>query len=301
MPLAIVPTINPGDLGASAYMNTYVRDNLNALIALVGSQNLLVNPGFEVYQRGTNVPASNLAFLVDRWLVSFGSGSSLFDSVETTAIDLNSAAALKLVYTHSAASLIDQKIEDYRGVQGKTISFGIRVRAGAVGSVRPYIQDSGAYTYGAATTVTGAYATITVTATISAAASAVSCGVQLLASDTLYLDNAVLAYGALVPAYVPLNPQVDLARCQRYYQVHKISSRFSNASTAAWHQYSFAFPVTMGGTPTATLSGDGTTLNVWAQALGATPSGANYAIQANIAAGSDISVQNRTATFEWNP
>jgi len=307
MPLNQVPTIVPGDIGTAAYMNFYLRDNMNALIGLVGSQNLLVNPGFEVYQRGINVPANNLAYLVDRWQIVLGSGSSTFDAVETTVVDAASAASLMLNYTHSAASRLEQKVEDFRALRSKTITFTIRVRSGVVGAVRPYINDTGAYTYGAAIAATGSFQTLTVTATIGAAASSVNVGVELGATAVVYVDNAVLAYGSIAPDYVPLHASDDLARCQRYYEV--MGAHMTGVATAGGQQIGgfVPFAVTKGGAPTVTKNGTWTATNCGQPQALSRPSAETRGVvvfATSTAAGQVdciIGGAGQNITAEWNP
>jgi len=308
MPLNSVPTIQPGDLGASAYMNLYIRDNINALIALAGSQNLLVNPGFEVYQRGASVNSFNLAYMSDRWQLLLGSGSSIVTQHSTTVVDTLSSASFGVNYTHSAATRIEQKMENARAFQGKTVTFSIRIRKGIANAARPYISDTGALTYGAATTTTGAYETHTVTATIGAAPSTVTVGVELSATDSaLFLDNAVLAYGSTAPAYVPLDPQIDLARCQRYYEV--MGAHMTGVATAGGQTIGgfVPFAVTKGGAPTVTKNGTWTATNCTQPQVVSRPSAETRGVvvfTTSAAAGQVdclIAASGQNITAEWNP
>ncbi len=307
MPLNVVPTINPGDLGASAYMNRYLRDNVNALIALVGQQNLLVNPGFEVYQRGASVNSFNLAYLSDRWQLLLGTSSSIITSHSTTTIDVGSNTSFAVAYTHSASTRLDQKIENYRQLQGQVVTFSVRIRKGLANSVRPYISDSGSYTSGVSTTTIGSFETHTVMATISGGASSVTVGVEFLASDNLNLDNAVFAIGSLAPAYVPFDPQVDLARCQRYYEV--LGAHMTGVATAAGQSIGgwVSFVVTKGGAPTVTKLGTWTTNNC-GQPTAVSRTGAETrgvtVYTTSVAAGQVdcyITASSQAITAEWNP
>jgi hypothetical protein len=192
---------------------------LQAAIAAV-STTQLTNGGFEVMQR-TPPFSANLAYCHDRWQLLLGGTSTATVTDETALVDAGSGHALKAVYVQgSANSSIDQKLEQFAQLRGGQLTLRLRVRAGAVGSVRPYVEDSGVRTYGAANVGTGAYETLTVTAAIGAAASAVRVGLSLQASDTVYLDNATAAVGAVPLAFAPVHPGVELERCQRYYQVY---------------------------------------------------------------------------------
>ena len=80
---------------------------------------------------------------------------------ETAIVDTGSAHALKAVYVHGAAvSRIDQKLETFAQLRGRTVTFAVRVRKGVASSVRPYVVDSGVLIYGATDATTGAYTTM---------------------------------------------------------------------------------------------------------------------------------------------
>jgi hypothetical protein len=64
----------------------------------------------------------------------------------------------------------------------------------------------------------GAYQTLTLTTTFSAAPTVAWFGVEFDASCTAYLDNAMLVVGSQAADYAPLHPADDLARCLRYYE-----------------------------------------------------------------------------------
>lgn len=184
----------------------------------IAALNQLVNGGFEVKQRAGSITATN-AYAHDKWQLILAGTSTATITDETTTVDTGSGHAMKVVYVHNTASRVDQKLEQYLSLRGRTLSFSVRVRQGAANSARPYIEDSGSRTYGANTTTTGSYVTRTVTLAIGAAATSVRVGVEFGASDTVYLDNAMLVVGAAPVDYVPEPPAVELARCQRYYEV----------------------------------------------------------------------------------
>lgn len=208
-----------GSDNARDYLKTSLAVSLDVLDGAIGPANLLTNGGFEVNQRGGTVTANN-AYAHDRWQHLLGGTSTGTITDETTTVDTGSGHALKWVYTHgSAVSSIDQKVEDYLQLRGRTVSFRIRVRQGVASTVRAYVSDSGTKTYSATQATTGAYLTFAVTLAIGAAATSVRVGVEISASDTVYLDNASLVEGSTAVPYVPLHPADDLARCLRYYEV----------------------------------------------------------------------------------
>jgi hypothetical protein len=283
----------------------------------------LVSGGFEVLQRGAGPYTANLAYAHDRWQILLGGTSTISVTDETTIVDTGSGHALKAVYVQgSAVSSIDQKLEHYLQLRGRTLTFAVRHRKGAASSVRPYIEDSGVRTYGTPTATTGAYETLSVTAPIGAAATAVHVGVELSVSDTVYLDNATLGVGSAVQVYLPVLPALELAACQRYYwpvggddaaEIVGHGMAVSGTQVFGW----LKFPVPMAGVPTMTVSAPGFwgvmgagggAISCTAIAFGSpTPKGVRFAatVAAGLAAGdgSQLLAQSTSAriTAEVNP
>ncbi len=229
-----------------------------ALAADVARANILTNGGYEIFQRGAGPYTTNNAYTADRWQIILGGTSTISVTQETTTIDTQGVSALKAVYTQGTAnSQIDQKVENYTQYRGQTLSFSIRVRQGVASNIRPYISDSGVKTYGVASATTGGYVTLTVTLAIGAASTGINAGVDLGASDTVYLDNAMLVVGSVPCNYVPLHPEEEWARCKRYY-------RYVNGNFIGFCYSGTLFAVDvplsglMAGTPTVSVTANGT-------------------------------------------
>ena len=271
------------------------------------SRNLLVNPGFENNQRGGTVTANN-AYAHDRWQILVGGTSTISVTDETTTVDTGSGHALKAVYTQgSANSSIEQKIEDYLQLRGRTVTFTIRVRTGVAPAVQPYVDDSGSRTYGSVNATTGAYATLTVTAAIGASATSVKVGASLSASTTSYLDNATLHVGSAAVIYTPQTPAEDLARCLRYYEVQggvtAALAIYGYVPSATVFGTAVSFNARKGGTPTVTKNGTWATTNCGQPSI----QGANVAGYALFATGSGAGMcvfypdsADDTIVAEWN-
>jgi hypothetical protein len=185
----------------------------------VARANLLVNGGFELWQRGTSGFTANGAFSADRWMNGLA-GTSTFSVVQqqTSPVAVNSRFSLGFTYNHNAESYIYQKLEDYFQVRGQTLSFSIMVQTSTANAVRPFVQCSSTYTFGAFHTGDGTFRQLTVTAPCPSNATGVAVGLALDASCTAYLDNAMLVYGSQPANYAPLPPADELARCLRYYE-----------------------------------------------------------------------------------
>lgn len=220
MTLTTVPDKSTGDIFTEEMWDTHVKNNINDLIALAGQQNLLTNPGLEVWQRGVGPFTANLAYTADRWQISLGTSSTCSVTKETTTVDAGSVASLKAVYVHSALSSLRQKLEDVAQLRGKTVTFAARVHASVGAAVRLGIEvTGGTAAYSAYHPGGGVWQTLEVTIAVPSGATAVHVHCYLEAGVTVYLDNAVLVIGGAAPVYVPFHPEDDLGRCQRYYEV----------------------------------------------------------------------------------
>lgn len=203
-----------GDLGGTIQSPT---------VAVGAKANLLINGGFEIWQRGAGPFTASGAYSADRWSCFISGTDALSIAKDTTHVDSGSGACLAATVTHGTGigTTISQKLEDTVQLNGLTLSFSLRASCGVVGSARIGISVDGGstWTWGAANTGSShTFETLTVTATL-AGATAAFVGVEFLASDTVYLDNAMLVVGPSPVNYIPLTPAEEMARCQRYYEV----------------------------------------------------------------------------------
>jgi hypothetical protein len=189
----------------------------------VARANLLTNGGMEVDQRGGTVTASG-AYAHDRWLLTLGGTSTISVTDETTLVDTGSGHAMKAIYTHgTAVSTISQKLEGLAELKGRVLSLGIRVKVATANAVRPWISTDGGTTktYGSYHTGGDTYEALKVeNVAVAAGATSVMVGLELAASTTVYVDNAMLVIGSVACDYQWVHPHDDMDRCQRYYEVH---------------------------------------------------------------------------------
>jgi len=192
----------------------------------VARASLLVNGGFEIWQRGNGPFTATAAYAADRWQISLSGSDTLSVSRDTTNVD-NSLAAAALVFvlgTGAGATVFQQAFgrpgDALEQLKNKTVSFSIRVRTSTATSIRAYVSpDAGVTkTFSNYHSGGGTYETLTVSLALGAATD-IRVGVACAASCTAYLDNAMLVVGSQPCDYVPLHPADDLARCQRYYEL----------------------------------------------------------------------------------
>jgi len=203
-----------------------VLGNLSQLGGATGSggiatpYNLLVNPGQEIWQRGNGPFTASSAWLSDRWQLGVATSTASVSRNQST-LDVGSASSLAFTYTYSAggSGYIQQKIEDYAQLAGRTVTFTARVFTTVPGVVAQ-IVDSGGTLGSSANTTTNQWETISVTKAINSGIT--SFVVQLVmpaASTTCYVDNCMLYVGNAPALYRPLHPAEDFARCLRYYEI----------------------------------------------------------------------------------
>jgi hypothetical protein len=255
----------PGRLGVGTTDQVLsVVAGVPAWAAPAATQNLLTNPGFDVWARGAGPFSAGSAYTADRWQISLQGSSTMSVSRDSANADTGSQYCAAVTYVHNVASRLIGRLEDqYAQLRGRTVTLAIRVKASVANAVRVSVWDSvNAFRYSAYHTGSGAYETLTVTAPIAAAATGVQASINLDASCTCYADNAVLVVGSAAPPYAPLQPATDLSACQRYY--HEVGGLvnyefvgpvFCSATTAFGGV--LRFPVEMALTPTMTVSAPG--------------------------------------------
>jgi hypothetical protein len=276
-------TIVAGDLADNAVTTPKIADgsvtsSKLAAGAVTAPQTLITNGGFEIWQRGAGPFSSNGAFTADRWQINLTGGATLSVSRDSGTVDTGSAFDAQLVYSHVSPSVLEQKLEDFAGLRGRTITASARVRTSTGGgAVALRIQTTGtgaALTTGTAHSGGGTYETLTVTATIGAAVSGVVIGILLSASCTAFVDNVMLVVGSAAATHVPLHPADDHARCMRYYEVqgngglNEVLATGQAYSTTVAH-FPIRFKVRKALTPTCTVGASGDNMRATAASGGA--------------------------------
>lgn len=186
--------------------------------------NIIDNGGFDNWQRGTTFTNPASVYTADRWFVANAGGAATSTITKETSVTDNTAAALKWNITSNAGNgqaYLLQYIEDFKAYRGKTLTVTIRSQQSVSGFLL------GIYDGVTATTTplgsNGGYTTYSLTVTISSSCSTLfifwgNNGTPIPVG-TFYLDSVMLSIGSSIVPFVPTNPQVDLARCQRYFQV----------------------------------------------------------------------------------
>jgi len=308
-------------LEATTKQQMDAADTASAQATMSAEDNLLVNGGFDIAQRGTSFPVSGGASVktLDRWTVYGAAGNTLAVFQATQAVGTVGAGdhvvnliGVQRTVTGSADPQLYQAIENVRTAEGQTITVSFLVNStvsGTLGcSVAQYFGTGGApsasvlvnqtFTVAAASTYERKILTFSVPS-ISGKTLGTNNdhSLQLMffistarGNGTFYFGNIDLRLGTIAPAQFLRRPvQEELALCQRYYQTLSslIHSGYSTAGAAFWIDR--PFQTAMRATPTTTFNS--ITYNN-ASALGAgtvTPTHAN--IQLTITATGYGSVQ----------
>lgn len=224
------------------------------------SANILDNGGFEIWQRGTSFtnPANN-AYTADRWYLSYSGSltgtvsqnSSTIDSGKYS-LDFNLTNASSI--TSSDVS-IGQDLEVF--TSGKQLYLSVRINSNISG-ITVSIQQNGVGSATSSSYSGSGWQTLSVAYTPTGT-TVVSIYVNCPASvQTTYIDSAMLVIGTQPANFIPLPPMIDLARCQRYFQVIggqvQQYTALGQAVNTTIAQCSYPLPVQMRVAPTFTAN-----------------------------------------------
>ena len=229
-------------------------------------QNLLVNPGFEIWQRGAGPFAVTLDYTADEWRSSFSSGTMSVS--QESSIVHGGVSSLKIVDNTSGTGGINQGVEIYSSLEGLWLTFSVDVYSSLATTVA-YVGDwtsAQELELSDYHTGSGGWERLTVTKLIRSGLGtppsswphlfSIRVGVAAGSAGTIYLDNASLVIGNFpdgVP-FIPLNPAEDQARCERFFEETNVylagysSGAGSNnwASQSPYHTRKYATPTLTG-------------------------------------------------------
>lgn len=243
----------------------------SAAAAFANIQNILINGGMEVWQRGTTFTNNaDSTYTADRWKVRAPTPPTSYAIARESGagnVDVGTYSMKMTITTVGSATttIVRQTIENFIDYNGRTITFSARVKCNTAGfgirisdGVTNYISNlhSGGNTF----------ETLFVTATLPNPTSTLDLDIGWFPGGTnaavsiAYIDAVMLSLGSTRPTFIPADPQVDLARCQRYY--YRTGSYVSGQALGIAQAVSttgaytiLRNPVVMRTTPTLTIVG----------------------------------------------
>jgi hypothetical protein len=174
--------------------------------------NILINGGFEIWQRGNSFTGAD-KFTADVWYMS-GGGTGYTVSRESSIVHSGNYS-LKVVCTEDL--VIKQTIENYKEYQGKAISLSVWVKSSATGQMCLKIDDGVGNTLSAYNTTTG-WEELTVTRTIDASATKLEISLMIYSDATVYFDDVMCVQGSEAAGFTPRSPSLEYDLCDRWYE-----------------------------------------------------------------------------------
>lgn len=259
--------------------------------------NILVNGGMEIWQRGAGAFSASGAEFADRWDI-FLSGGSTVSVSQAAATNPNSKYMASGTYTHAVGGqcLLYQKIENWQEYVGRNVT--VTAILSSTNGTGCFIQiGDGVSAANTNNAVAGGAPTVcSVTYTVNLAATLLQISIVLnTASTTFTIDNIALYEGSITnPYYVATPPDQELLRCQRHYQKVTHSQRFRSSAANEFRDVGIIYPVRMMAAPTVTLSTTGTRNNIAAATVvDINPDAHRYELQATATTTDTFSIEDQ--------
>lgn len=236
--------------------------------------NLLINGDMAIAQRGPGPFVLDAAYTADRWqLRAYGGSAASVDALVTAGGGLATPAPcrehLHVAYTHAGGghATIAQKTEAWPALKGLQVAFSALVFADTASTARLYLADGIATVFSAYHTGDNAtWQRLDLVATVSPSATTVEAGLYLAgATCGARITGARLVVGSQALDFAPRPLALELALCQRYYEVqgwrasggaagYPLVHGYAAAAGEDWFQ-GFGWRVQKGGIPAMSLLG----------------------------------------------
>lgn len=237
------PVVNV-DFAAAAHASRHLiggADALNAMPYDAAPTNILINGGFDVWQRGTSFSSG---YTADRWCIGFnGSGATRTITRQAFTVgqtDVPSNPTYYLRYAQSVAgsdgtyNFIVQRLEDVSRLSGKTVTLSFYAKADSARNIITQVEQnfgsggsSAVYVGDVIHALTTSWQLFTKTLTLPSvsgktigANNFLSVYIMFPVNTTFTIDiaNVQLNYGSVALPFVPRSFDDELRSCQRYYE-----------------------------------------------------------------------------------
>lgn len=194
--------------------------------------NLLVNPGFEIWQRGTAFTLGPPPqFAADEWTLDGVGGSGCV--AQRSISPLYGTYSAKLTMVGAVEMNFSQGVENYKSLEGQYLTFSMWCKTSLPNALRVRIADyDGGVedSYSSYHSGGGGWEHLTAIKLIRTGLTPYapwehSFGIRVSAflsvAGDAWVDGATLAFGNFPQGlpYIPLNPAEDVMRCERFYQI----------------------------------------------------------------------------------
>jgi hypothetical protein len=259
------------------------------LAPIAGGRNMIINGGFDVWQRGTSFvnPLTSPYYTVDRWQTYRAAGvTGMTISRQTSALD-GFTYSLRSQRSNGNASVNDMIVsttfetQNVRRYHNKFVTLSFYARCGANYSSASSALSFGIYTgtgtngsiaFGltgqasiasATATLTTTFQRFTVTTSAVLPTTKTQLGVLISsvpvgtagANDWFEITGVQLEAGSVATPFEFENYGTTLAKCQRYYSAYPLVSADMSVGSGTLMMTTIYYPVTMRATPTITQTG----------------------------------------------
>jgi hypothetical protein len=274
-------------------------------------ENALVNPSHEIWQRGTAFDTDVAdGYTSDGWQAVHGGLTRVQVAKDTSTVETGGgeASAQITVSGYTADSFFFQRIENPKHFRSRQVVFAMRVKTNVANKLRLQVATDTEVGTSAYHSGSGNWELLTATVLLTGP-TVIDCYVRLEGNLVAHVDQAVFCVGKSA-TFTPMHPADDLARCQRYYELHGNTNSVGQmaahgVATAASQTFSrwVQYHVQKGGLPTLTKNG------TWVANNCTQPATANgtlngYSMYADSSAAGAMSFYTNglddTVTSEWN-
>jgi len=215
-----------------------MSDGTDASWVSAGRKNLIINGGFDVWQRGTSFSIGNnsVTYTADRWAVYSNGSSARTATKQEAIINDNVSNALKFAITspNNTDREFRHKIEDLKRFSSQTLTLSYYAKASTSTSYK--IETRRNYGSGGTTlvdtehtthTFTTSWQKFTTTFTIpditgdtfgTGSSLDIMFKLDTIQTHDVYLTNVQLELGSVATDFEHRSYGEELALCQRYYQ-----------------------------------------------------------------------------------
>lgn len=231
----------------------------------LGFKNLVINGGFDIWQRGTSGSSAG-SFVADRWTINSNS------TTHARSSDVPTGFRYSLLMTATSASnaQVTQKIESLNcnGLVGEpiTLSFWAKSTSGST-QLGTYISHCNSENdFGSTTTVGSGFFTLTTTWTrysmrlTSSAPAGILNGIQLglfrsgTESSTTFITGVQLEDSSVATPFEFKPYSTELQLCKRYYRIAKWRWQAQSPGLGVGQGWTWVFDPEMRTTPSITTS-----------------------------------------------